>query len=174
MWELRRQDAMGLPARLLKELISREKVHPKPVPVRVPSCCRSQFWEEWMHRTPIFALAMMVSLTAATTHAQAPAPPAAPQQELAPTGAKLNLTLEQRFTIREIIKDEKAAGAPANVQAAVGEPVPQGVTPQPMPSVVAQKVPQVKAHRYFLTAQQIVIVDPKDNKVAEVIKLTAD
>jgi hypothetical protein len=126
-----------------------------------------------MHRASIVALAMMVSLTAATTHAQAPAP-AAPQQELVPTGPKLNLTLEQRFTIREIIKDKKAAGAPADVQAAVGEPVPQGVTPQPMPSDVAQKVPQVKAHRYFLTAQQIVIVDPKDNKVAEVIKLTAD
>jgi hypothetical protein len=127
-----------------------------------------------MRKTPIAALAMMLSLTAATTHAQTPAPPAAPQQEMAPTGPKLNLTLEQRFTIREIIKDNKAASSPADVQAAVGEPVPQGVTPQPMPTDVAQKVPQVKAHRYFLTAQQIVIVDPKDNKVAEVIKLTAD
>jgi Protein of unknown function (DUF1236) len=127
-----------------------------------------------MHRTSIVALAMMLSLIAASTHAQAPAPPAAPQQEQVTTGPKLNLTLEQRFTIREIIKDKKAADAPADVQAAVGEPVPPGVTPQPMPSDVAQKVPQVKAHRYFLTAQQIVIVDPKDNKVAEVIKLTAD
>ena len=127
-----------------------------------------------MHRTSIVALAMMLSLTAATTYAQAPVPPAAPQQEQVPTGPKLNLTLEQRFTIREIIKDTKVAAASSDVQAAVGEPVPAGVTPQPMPSDVAQKVPQVKAHRYFLTAQQIVIVDPKDNKVAEVIKLTAD
>ena len=127
-----------------------------------------------MHRTQIAALAMTMSLIAAAGHAQTPAPPAAPQQEQVRTSPKLNLTLEQRFTIREIIKDKKAAGAPADVQAAVGEPVPQGVTPQPMPSDVAQKVPQVKAHRYFLTAQQIVIVDPKDNKVAEVIKLTAD
>jgi len=39
---------------------------------------------------------------------------------------------------------------------------------------VAQKVPQVKSHRFFLTAQQIVIVDPKDNKVADVIKLAED
>jgi hypothetical protein len=127
-----------------------------------------------MHRTPIVALAMMLSLIAANTRAQAPAPPAAPQQEQVTTGPKLNLTLEQRFTIREIIKDKKDVAAPADVQAAVGEPVPPGVTLQPIPSDVAQKVPQVKAHRYFLTAQQIVIVDPKDNKVAEVIKLTAD
>ena len=126
-----------------------------------------------MRKTSI-VLAMLLPLAAAAAHAQAPAPPATPEQQLAPTMPKLNLTLEQRFTIREIIKDKKAAGAPADVQAAVGEPVPAGVTPQPMPSEVAQKVPQVKAHRYFLTAQQIVLVDPKDNKVAEVIKLTAD
>src|SRR5262245_26196983 len=61
-----------LPARLLEEPISQEKVHPNSVPVRVPSCCRSQSWEEWM--PPLVALAMMLSLTAATTHAQAPAP----------------------------------------------------------------------------------------------------
>jgi hypothetical protein len=52
--------------------------------------------------------------------------------------------------------------------------VPQGVAPQPMPSDVARKVPQVKAHSYFLTAQQIVIVDPKDNRVAEVIERQED
>src|SRR5262245_48619279 len=103
-----------LPARLLEEPISQEKVHSNAVPVRVPSCCRSQSWEEWMHRTPIVALAMMLSLTAGTAQAQAPAPPATPQQELAPTSPKLNLTLEQRFTIREIIKDKKAAGVPAD------------------------------------------------------------
>jgi hypothetical protein len=127
-----------------------------------------------MHRIPIVALAMTLSLIAAAARAQTPIPPTAPQQEQVPTSPKLNLTLEQRFTIREIIKDKKTAGAPADVQAAVGEPIPAGVTPQPIPSDVAQKVPQVKAHRYFLTTQQIVIVDPKDNKVAEVIKLTAD
>jgi hypothetical protein len=43
-----------------------------------------------------------------------------------------------------------------------------------MPSDVARKVPQVRAHNYFLTAQQIVIVDPKDNRVAEVIERTED
>ena len=84
---------------------------------------------------------------------------------------KLNLTLEQRHTIKEIVKDVKTDATPASVQATVGEPIPQGVSPQPMPSAVAQKVPQVKAHRYFLTAEQVVIVDPKDNKVVEVIKL---
>jgi Protein of unknown function (DUF1236) len=130
--------------------------------------------EEEMHKAPIAALVMALSLVGiAATHAQAP-PATAPQQDLAPVNPKLNLTLEQRHTIREIIKDKKADAAPADVAAAVGEPVPQGVAPRPMPSDVARKVPQVRAHNYFLTAHQIVIVDPKDNRVAEVIEREED
>lgn len=126
-----------------------------------------------MYKASVIAFALILPVIATAANAQAPAPPA-PQPGLAPTTPKLNLTLEQRFTIREIVKDKKAEGASADVQAAVGEAVPAGVTPQPMPSDIGQKVPQIKAHKYFVTARQIVIVDPKDNKVAEVIKLEAD
>ncbi|HEY6992811.1 MAG TPA: DUF1236 domain-containing protein [Xanthobacteraceae bacterium] len=122
-----------------------------------------------MHKAPIVALAMALSFGGTAAHSQAP--PATAPQHLAPVNPKLNLTLEQRHTIREIIKDKKADAASADVAVAVGEPVPQGVNLQPMPSVVAQKVPQVKTHSYFLTGRQIVIVDPKDNRVAEVIEL---
>ena len=124
-----------------------------------------------MQKAPfIIALGLMLPLMGTNVHAQTP-PATPPQQELAPTNPKLNLTLEQRHTIKEIVKDAKTNATPASVQATVGEPIPQGANPQPMPSDVAQKVPQVKAHRYFLTAEQVVIVDPKDNKVVEVIKL---
>ena len=117
------------------------------------------------------ALVVMLSLAGPVAHAQI-APQEGPSQDvLAPT-AKLNLTLEQRHTIKELVKDMKADAA--DVQAAIGEPIPPGISPRPMPSDVSQKVPQVKSHRFFLTAQQIVIVDPKDNKVADVIKLGTD
>jgi Protein of unknown function (DUF1236) len=122
-----------------------------------------------MHKAITAALALMLSCAGAAVQAQIA--PQQPQDVLAPT-SKLNLTLEQRHTIREFVKDMKAD--PTDVKAEVGEPIPQGVTPQPMPSEVGQKVPQVKSHRFFLTAQQIVIVDPKDNKVADVIKLAVD
>ncbi len=125
-----------------------------------------------MHKAFV-ALALMLASIATLAHSQtAPQPSAPPQQELAPT-PKLNLTLEQRHTIKEFIKDMKADSTSAKAPA-VGDPVPQGISPRPLPSEVAQKVPQIKAHKFFLTAQEIVIVDPKDNKVAEVIKLEAE
>ena len=120
----------------------------------------------------IVALAMALACVGTSAHAQTPQQQD-DRRELAPT-SKLNLTLEQRHTIKEFIKDMKAEAASSKVQAAVGDPIPAGINPQPMPPDVAQKVPQVKAHRFFVTAQQIVIVDPKDNKVADVIKLGTD
>jgi hypothetical protein len=122
-----------------------------------------------MHKAMTTGLALMLSCLAVGAGAQVT--PRQPEDVLAPA-PKLNLTLEQRHTIREFVKDMKA-DAP-EVKTEIGDPVPQGITPRPMPSDVAQKVPQVKSHRFFLTAQQIVIVDPKDNKVADVIKLAED
>jgi hypothetical protein len=123
-----------------------------------------------MHKARMTAALVVIgSLAGAAAWAQTA--PQQPQDVLAPA-PKLNLTLEQRHTIREFIKDMKADAA--DVKAEIGEPIPQGVSPRPMPAEVGQKVPQVKSHRFFLTAQQIVIVDPKDNKVADVIKLAED
>jgi hypothetical protein len=122
-----------------------------------------------MHKAMTTGLALMLSCLAVGAGAQVT--PRQPEDVLAPA-PKLNLTLEQRHTIREFVKDMKA-DAP-EVKTEIGDPIPQGITPRPMPSDVAQKVPQVKSHRFFLTAQQIVIVDPKDNKVADVIKLAED
>jgi hypothetical protein len=119
----------------------------------------------------IIALMLMLSFIGPAAHAQI-APQQGPSPDVLTPAPKLNLTLEQLHTIRELIKDMKADAT--DVQAAVGEPIPQGINPRPIPSEVGQKVPQVKTHRFFLTAQQIVIVDPKDNKVAEVIKLGTD
>jgi hypothetical protein len=123
-----------------------------------------------MHKAPtIVILALMLPWSGTGAHSQTPPP----QEQLLPT-AKLNLTLEQRHTIKEFIKDMKADTTSPEVRASVGEPAPQGANPRPMPPEVGSKVPQVKAHRFFVTAEQIVIVDPKDNKVAEVIKLGGD
>ena len=119
-----------------------------------------------MHKA-LKAVAFAIMLGCAGTLAGAQTPPA---QQLPTT--KLNLTLEQRHTIREFIKDMKGEATTRDVRATVGEPVPSDISLQPMPADVGRKVPQVKSHRFFVTGQQIVLVDPSDNKVADIINLS--
>jgi hypothetical protein len=117
-------------------------------------------------RTALLATLLGVSQVLLAQMPPVPAPTA--------TSPKLNLTLEQRYTIREIIKDLKAERVSSDVHIAPGEPAPANVSLQPIPPEIAQKVPQVKSHKFFVTSDEIVIVDPKDNVVAEVVKTRAD
>jgi len=118
------------------------------------------------------SIATAVALALALPQLPARAQPSAPgPAEISP---KLNLTLEQRHIIRENMKDMKAEAAAADLHPAVGDHAPEGVKLSPMPEAVARKVPQVKTHQFFLSGAEIVIVDPKANIVAEVIKLSSD
>jgi hypothetical protein len=82
----------------------------------------------------------------------------------------VNITAEQRHVIKEIVKDLKLQQAPADAPSTIGNAVPQSVNLQPMPADIAQKVPQVKSHLLYIKGQQVVLVDPKDNTVADVIE----
>ena len=83
--------------------------------------------------------------------------------------AKLNLTMEQRYTIREIVRDLKIEKDRGAVQVEVGKIVPKSIHLQRMPAEITAKVSPVKSHLFFLKGDKIVIVDPKDNRVVEVI-----
>lgn len=114
----------------------------------------------------IFALIWMLAIASfAPALAQTPA-----QQEVLPA-AKLNLTLEQKHVIKELIKDLKVEPTSLAIHPTTGDALSPDAKPRPMPNEIGQKVPQIKAHLFLVTADQIVIVDPKDNKVAEVIEL---
>ena len=118
---------------------------------------------------------LLVGIAAAALWLASPAVQAQtpPQQEVAPTPS-IKLTLEQRHVIRELIKDLKVEPSKTATRPAVGDALPKDVALQPMPPDVGRKVPQVKAHRFLVTVDEIVIVDPKDNKVAELIELRAN
>jgi hypothetical protein len=79
----------------------------------------------------------------------------------------LNLTMEQRHIIKEIIKDLKFENEPKNIRISVGQIIPKTVLLRAMPLDVSQKVSQVKSH-FFFENNQVILVDPKDNKVADV------
>jgi hypothetical protein len=85
----------------------------------------------------------------------------------------VKLTMEQRHTIKELIlKDLKIEPQQhaASVPTQVGQTVPSGIPLQPMPVEVAVKVPQIKSHSFVVKDDKVVIVDPKDNKVAALIE----
>jgi hypothetical protein len=113
-------------------------------------------------------LAMMGTMETAV-RAQAPAAPTQQQTPAVPAQPKVNLTLEQRHTIKEIIKDLNVPPAPKDVETTVGATVPAAIKLSPMPVDVAQKVPSIKSHLFFVEDGKVVIVDPKENKIVDAI-----
>jgi hypothetical protein len=116
-----------------------------------------------MKPSGIIAIVVAIVLSAALANAQPTKP------GVSPSSPSISLTLEQRHVIRELIKDLKVERSAVDSKLSPGDGVPQGVEPQPLPPLIGQKVPQIKSHRFFITGQQIVIVEPKQPRVAEVI-----
>jgi hypothetical protein len=123
----------------------------------------------------MISVAMALSSAAALTMLVMVAPvrgqtPAAPAEAPAvPVQPKINLSLEQRHVIKEIIKDLNISPAQQNIETTVGVTVPATIKLSPMPQVVAEKVPQVKSHLFFIESGKVVIVDPKENKIVDAI-----
>ncbi len=112
------------------------------------------------------AVAALICLTSSVT-AQAQNP----QRESPVFASKLNLSMEQRHIIMEFIKGRNTGNEPSNVSTSVGQTVPKTVPLQAMPAEVGAKVSQVRNYSYFIKNNKIVLVDPKDNKIAEIIEL---
>jgi hypothetical protein len=104
----------------------------------------------------------------AITVAAALAQPANP--EVPAATRSVNLSLEQRHIIRELVAELKTAKSPVDAKVSAGDVVPKQAELHPIPPLLGQKVPQIKAHRFYVTAQQIVLVEPQENRVAEVIE----
>jgi hypothetical protein len=131
-----------------------------------------------MHRHLVaFATASLFASTfaivaAAPGVAVAQMSPGSDAPAIAPQSRTVNLTQEQRFIIREIVtKDLKVPEAMAGAPETIGEHVPQNIQLHDMPPELVRKVPQAKSHKFFVTADAIVLVSPSDRRVADVIKM---
>jgi hypothetical protein len=111
-------------------------------------------------------LAAALWFPGAGASAQAPADPSAPVL-VAP---KISLSLEQRDIIRELVRELDVANAAPETPMAIGDTVPKEVSLHPMPTSVGEKVSKVKNHLFFRKGPELAIVDPKDNKIVDVIK----
>lgn len=93
------------------------------------------------------------------------------QQQSPIVSSTLNLTMEQRYIIKEVIKGLKIEDEPKNIRIKVGQVIPKTVQLRVMPLDISEKVSHVKNHLFFLKNNQVVLVDPKDSKVVDVIDL---
>ena len=84
--------------------------------------------------------------------------------------ATVKLTAEETHTIKEIVLKESSAPRLAAADYKIGDQVPASVTLQTFPQAVSDKISSAKSHRFFVSGQKVVVVDPKDNTIAEIIE----
>ena len=82
----------------------------------------------------------------------------------------LKLTAAQRHTIYSSISSQKQKETePPTFRAAVGAVVPPSVELQALPKTIVELVPELKDYEYAMVANQVLLVDPKNKQVVEVI-----
>ena len=108
------------------------------------------------------AICLLVSAVAAQTPSQ--------DKELIPRRS-IRLTAEDNHIIKEVVlKDMRVAQVPRNNDIKIGDRVPDEVQLQNFPALIAEKVPQVKTYKFFVTQNKIVVVSPQDKVVADLIQ----
>ena len=82
----------------------------------------------------------------------------------------LNLTSTQQKTAwNDINKTASIQSAPANFDATAGAAVPGSVKVSAVPSKAARDVPALRPYDFAVVQGKLLIVNPSDKKVAEVI-----
>ena len=84
--------------------------------------------------------------------------------------ATVRLTAEDMHTIKEIVLKDMTTPKVAAGDYKIGDQAPTGAQLQAFPAQIGDKISAIKTHRFFVSGQKIVVVDPKDNKIAEIIE----
>ena len=87
------------------------------------------------------------------------------------TTGPVQLTPVQRQTIYRTIVRERVAPAPPTVEYRVGVRVPESVQLYSVPQEVAVEVPAIRAYKYMVVNNRVVLIDPATSQVvAEVVE----
>jgi len=113
-------------------------------------------------RTPI-ALAAALLLSGVTAAAAAGMPQPSPSDSLS-----LSST-QQKTAWNDLYMPSLNQAAPSGFTVKVGATVPNGVTTAPVNTKAAEAVPALKPYRFAIVQKKLIIVNPSDQKIAEVI-----
>jgi len=95
---------------------------------------------------------------------------AAPMSNPAKASDTLSLTSTQRKTAwTDLYMPSLNQKPPSGFNAIIGEVVPNSVTTAPVPSKAAHAVPSLQPYDFAMVQGKLVIVNPSDKKIAEVI-----
>ena len=81
------------------------------------------------------------------------------------TTEPLQLTPVQRRTIYRTIVRERVAPARPTVEYRVGTRVPESVQLYAVPQEVAVEVPEIRAYKYMVVNDRVVLIDPATSEV---------
>jgi hypothetical protein len=76
---------------------------------------------------------------------------------------------QQKSIWNDISRHAAKQNAPSNFNAAVGAAIPAGVNTYPLPRRAARDVPAAKPYRYAMLQDRLLIVNPSDKKIADVV-----
>jgi hypothetical protein len=82
--------------------------------------------------------------------------------------SKLKLSNAQRERIRSVVREQRITRLDLDVD--LGSDVPETVALVPLPDVVFTDVPELREYEYFVTNEEIVLVEPDTREVVEVIR----
>jgi hypothetical protein len=123
------------------------------------------------HALAIVALATL--MLAGTAIAQSPAPgtkpPGSPREPAVPQRS-IKITAEQGYVIKENVKDVRPAQPAGGAAVEIGGKAPASIELHDFPAIVTEKVSAVKTYKFYIANNQVIVVDPKDNTIADILK----
>jgi hypothetical protein len=144
--------------------------HPRRPPVLPERATISHFLKETpMKKSASLALAAVLALSGVTAVS---ARSHMSNMSNKTTGASDSLTLsdsQQQSIWKDVSKHATNQNAPADFNATVGTAVPSGMNTYPLPRRASRDVPAVKPYRYAMTQDKVLIVNPSDHKIADVV-----
>ncbi len=121
-----------------------------------------------MKRSTSLALAAVLALSGAT--AASAASHMSRMNKTAAASDTLSLSGDQQKSIwKDISAHATNETTPSGFTAAVGTQVPSTMSTYPVPRQAARDVPAAKPYRYAMTQDKVILVNPSDHKIADVV-----